>query len=154
MHHRFNNVGSKLKRGARCVRRDGLTLFEVVLSLAIFVGALAAIGQLLWTGSQAALQARFRSEAVLRAESKMSDLVAGVDTLQSVSGQPFEDGAEGWTWTATVEPGPHPDLLLVVLTVTHSNQATAANASYTLSRYVRDPQIFVDAAAAQPTGGQ
>ncbi len=126
--------------------RRGLTLFEVVLSLGIFLGALAAVGQLISSGSRAAVQAQLRTQAILRCESKLAEVLAGVETIETVAEMPFDDQADGWTWSLDVAEGPHADLLELEVTVAHTGQNRLGNVSYTLKRYVRDPQLFLDAA--------
>ncbi len=129
-----------------CQRR-GLTLFEVVLSLAIFLGALVALSELISTGSRAAVHARLQTQAMLRCQSKMAEVLVGVEPMLAVSDSPFEDLSEDWTWTLIVGDGPVTDLLELELTVTHIGPNDIPNASYVLNRYVRDPQLFLDAAA-------
>ena len=129
--------------------RRGLTLFEVVLSLAIFLGALTALSQLAHNGSRAAVQARFQSQAILRCESKLAEVTAGVVPLEAVEGASFEDDPEHWTWSLAVEQGPHDDLLALAVTVRYSG-ASLANVSQTLRRFVRDPQLYIDAALNAP----
>ena len=127
--------------------RQGMTLFEVVLALAIFLGSCAVLSQLYSTGSQASVQARHASEAVIHAQSKMAEIAAGALPVDSMTNQPFEDpDLTAWTWSSTVAPGPHIDLLAVEVTVRREGTSPNARATYTLRRYVRDPQIFLDAA--------
>ncbi len=142
--------GSSHRRAAASPRprvtsspRAGMTLYEVVVALAIFLGALAALAQGVTTGSRAATQARLRSEAILRCEQKMAEMVAGVLPLAAISNAAFADDAPSWTWSAQVENGSTPGLLYVIVTAAHSGSNTDATASYSLSRMVRDPQVFV-----------
>jgi len=98
--------------------RKGLTLYEVVLALAIFIAALAAISQILNVGARSASVSRLRSEAVVRCDSKIAEVVAGVVPLQPVSGVPFEDDENGrWIWSLELLAGPHPGLQEAVVSV-------------------------------------
>lgn len=128
------------------IGRRGLTLFEVVLSLGIFLGALAAVGQLISTGSRAAVQSQLRSKAILRCESKLAEVLASAETMQTVDEMPFEDDEPGWTWSLQVAEGPHADLLELEVVVMHTGQNRLGDVSYSLRRYVRNPQLFLDAA--------
>lgn len=127
--------------------RRGLTLYEVILSLAIFLPALAVLGQAIATGGRAAVQARLQTDAVLRCESVLAECVAGAQPLTSVSSSAFADEAVGWSWSLAVSEGPAEGLLLVEASVTHEDTQGQVNASCTLSRLVRDPE----AAASAPT---
>ena len=128
-------------------RRLGLTLFEVLLSLAIFVGSMAALGQLIANGVRGAVQARLQTQAVLRCESKMAELVAGAQAFQAVAGASFLDDPS-WSWSVTLGSGPHVDLYAVEVTVSHTGTNGLGDVSFSLQRLLRDPQIFVDAATA------
>ena len=71
-------------------RRNGLTLFELLLALAIFLASLAALAHSCWTsGSRAAAQAKLQTEAILRCESKLGELVSGITADQD--GLPAKD---------------------------------------------------------------
>lgn len=133
----------------QCPRgRRGLTLFEVLISLAIFVGSLAALGQLISSGVRGAVQARLQTQAVLRCESLVAEIVSGALAAQSVNGAAFADDPT-WLYSVAVSTGPHQNLFLVQVTVSHSASNNIGNVSFTLHRYMRNPQIYIDAAAAK-----
>jgi type II secretion system protein I len=126
--------------------RGGMTLYEVVVALAIFLGSLAVLSQAVATGSRAASQAKLRSEAVMRCEQKMAELVAGVQPLEKTDEADFEDDEPNWSWSADVAAGPTTGLLYVVVTAAHTGSNANATVSYSLSRLVRDPEVFIIAA--------
>ncbi len=132
----------------RGTRRRGFTLLEIVLSIAILFGALTAIFQVLSVGNQAAVQGQFRTAAVLYAETKLNEAIAGVVPLQSTGKTPLEDD-DAWSWSMTVGSGSLNDLLMVTVTVTRDGESAASRHQYSVSRLVRDPQIFLDAALGQ-----
>ena len=124
-----------------------MSLFEVVLAGTILFGALAALSQLYAIGSRASVQARHQAEAVIHAQSKMAEIAAGVLPVDTFNNQPFEDpDLAAWSWSAVVAPGPHIDLLAVEVTVRRNGTSAESRTRYTLRRYVRDPQLFLDAA--------
>lgn len=136
--------------------RHGLTLLEVLVSVAIFLGSLTAIMQLLNTGQQAEVSARLQSEAVLRCDSKMAEIVAGIEKPVSSSDGTFLDDEPGnWKWSVDVSSGTATSLLKITVTVEHSPDGKNPNAAFTLTRYMRDPQLFIDAAlsASETTSG-
>jgi general secretion pathway protein I len=118
--------------------RPGFSLFEVLIALAIFVTSAAVIGQLISSGVRAAVRSRLETQAVLRCESKMAEVVSGYAMLQSVTGTPFTDDSS-WTWSTSIEAGPQPDLYLVSVKVSHPSTGQLDDLSFTLSRLVRDP---------------
>ncbi len=123
--------------------RRGLSLFEVVIALAVFVGSIAAIGQLISTGVRAAVKSRLQSQAVLRCESKMAEVVAGIVPLRGSANGQFPDDAS-WNWQVQVAAGPYEGLYIVEVTATHPGGTSAGNQSFALRRMIRDPQLQLD----------
>jgi len=131
---------------SRKLPRSGITLLEIVIALAILLASLAVMSELLRTGSRAAVEAQTESEAVLRAETVLSEIIAGVYPPIDVELQDFEDDLD-WKWTLHTYDGPHADLIRLEVTVTLQPQGSDdVITSYTLTRLTRDPQIFVDTA--------
>src|SRR6516225_4012551 len=75
--------------------RRGLTLLEVIISLAIFLFAMVAVGRLITMGANHARDIQGR-EAQL-CQSKLAELVSGVSPMQSGEGD-FEE-APDWHWS-------------------------------------------------------
>ncbi len=128
--------------------RAALTLFEVLLALAIFVGSLAVLSQLLSTGVRGAVKARLETEAIFRAESKMAEITAGAVPLEAVTGQAEHDNSD-WTYSVAISQGPSDTLFVVTVTSAHPGQTQSSSVDFSLSRLVRDPQVLLDAAAAE-----
>ena len=151
---RGNAVSPRLRFGlvknVPCKNRSGLTLLEVVLTLAIFVGAMAVLSQLVSTGYRAALSSRLQTQAIIRAEAQMNEVVANPSLMVSAAGMPFENeynpNAFGqWQWSLDVQSWTqNANLLQLELTVTHYSEDGIPNANYTLRRYVRDPQVLLE----------
>ena len=129
--------------------RRGITLYEVVLSTAIFLVSLAALSELFATGSRAAIQSRLQSEATLRCQGKLSEVLGGIVPITAVSGGSFEDGGTDWTWSLNVADGPHANLLALEVTVSHLDQTGNPDATSSLRRLTRNPQSFLDAASLE-----
>lgn len=135
-------------------RVSGFTLLEVVLGLAIFFGSLAILSQIIWNGTQAAVQSRLRGQALIRCEAKLAEVVAGVVPMQNTQGQSFSSDPidDGWTWSVAVEPTKFPSLMLVHVTAEHTGRTNLAHATQTLHRWMRDPvelQAVADEVAAE-----
>ncbi len=131
---------------ARAARRDtsirGFTLLEVVLALGLFFGALAVLAQVLWNASRASIQGRLRAEGLIRCESKLAEVVAGIIPAQSQGPVPFSSDPldHNWTWQVITETSAKaPSLLHVQVIVAHSGQSSQSNASVSLQRWMRDP---------------
>ena len=127
--------------------RNGLSLLEVIISVAIFLGAMTAIMEGLSVGQRSELAARLQSEAVLRSEAKMGEILCGAEEPNSSEGNSFEDDETGnWEWSVNVTEGGAPGLLQVTVVVEHKPGGDEPNAGFTLVRLMRDPQLFLDAA--------
>lgn len=128
--------------------RRGLTLLEIILALTIFFGAMAALSQLAWSGSRAAIQARLKTQAIVRCETKLAEVLAGIEALGPKSNVAFPDDSK-WTYSVSIGDSPFPDLLQVQVTVGHTGNNSLANVQFSLNRWMRDPSIFLDAAEKQ-----
>ena len=133
--------------------RRGLTLLEVLLALALFLGAMTVLSQLWNGGVRASVQARLQTQAVLRCESKLNEAIAGAVPLQTTPETPFEDDPS-WSWRMTVDSDPQTNLLKVTVESLHPGQGGLSNASHQLVRFVRDPQVWVDAQQSTTTETQ
>ena len=133
-------------RGRGGHSRRGLSLLEIILALAIFFGSLAALSQLGWSGARATVQARLKTQAIIRCEAKLAEVLAGAEVLQPKSGVSFFDNP-AWTWSLSITPTPYKGLLQVDVTVSHGGgKNRLANAEFHLRRWMREPSLFTDAA--------
>jgi general secretion pathway protein I len=129
----------------RSLARKGLTLFEVLLALVIFAGALTAIGQLLSSGIRGALQSRFQLQAAQLCQAKMGEIVCGAQALRTMQAVYPEDPA--WSWSTQVIAAPVPGLMMVEVTVQRQSQHKnkKAEIKFSMVRYVRDPAVYLAA---------
>ncbi|MEL7498094.1 MAG: hypothetical protein AAFN77_10820 [Planctomycetota bacterium] len=117
-------------------QRNGLSLLEVILSIAILGGAMVAIGKLYFLGYRSALQTRYRSECNMIADAKMAELAGGVLPLES-GGGPVEENPD-WMYTVDVQQSLQPGLLLSTVTVTRTDNSNIP-ISISLVRMIPDP---------------
>lgn len=134
---------SRLQKRIRA--RAGLTLLEVLISLAIFLGALTALSQLIGIGSRAAVQAQLRTQAIFKCQSKLSEVLAGAQPLESVTQASFEN-EENWKWSLDVQPGAYDNMLQLTVRVDYAGTGDIVTTSYQLARQIRDPAMLLDAA--------
>ena len=127
----------------------GFTLYEIVLSLAILMGSLAVIADLVGSGGRAAIGMQRRTEALLLCQTKLARLVAGEIPLTTTEQASVEEspGDEQWLWNVQVTDGPHVDLLQLRVDVAHSDEPATPLA--TLIRFTRNPLLFEEMAAQE-----
>ncbi|MCA9088985.1 MAG: hypothetical protein KDA90_10180 [Planctomycetaceae bacterium] len=130
--------------------RHGISLLEIVLALGIFLGTFAVISQIINTGARAAMQAQAENEATLRAERILNEVLAGALPFASAGPVPFDDDAR-WTWAVDITSGPHPDLQQIQVSASRQRKDGVTDMTIALTRYTRDPQLYLDAAATATT---
>ena len=122
----------------------GFTLLEVILALAILAGAIAVVGEVSSLGLRNAQKARDLTHAQLLCESKLAEIVAGLEPLEAQEGTPLgtvEDGSEpDWLYSVEVNPTPDTGLVEVRVTVSKDLPAEQRPASFTLVRWMLDPE--------------
>ena len=128
--------------------RPGMTLLEVVIALALFFAAMAAISEILHMGGQTAVKAQLRAEASLLGESKLNEVIAGIVPLTPVAEQAFEDAPQ-WTWTLTVEDDTDVSIKRLMLTVNHLNSSGKSDHEIQFARLLRDPTIFQSSGSSE-----
>jgi hypothetical protein len=89
-------------RRPRSARRRGLSLLEILLSLAIFLLSLVAIGGLVESGSERGMAAAMQAIGTRLAQSKMAEVESGVIPVSTGGQGAFDDEPE-WSWS--IEPG-------------------------------------------------
>lgn len=134
----------------RIIARRGLTLLEIILALTIFFGAMAALSQLSWNGSRAAVQARLKTQAIIRCETKLAEVLAGAESFQGKTNVPFPDDSK-WTYSVSIGDSQFPDLMQVQVLVAHTGNSRLSSVQFSLNRWMRDPSLFQEAAQEQKT---
>src|SRR5262245_19273081 len=139
-------------RGGMSARR-GLSLLEVILAMAILGGALATIGQLIRIGGRNAMIARDLTAAELYCESKLNEVVAGVDVPDPVSDAPLGETGE-WLYSVAATPTDLNGLTAVTVTVTQAKEFAGRPVTFSLSRWMVDPTYAQTAAEEEATIAQ
>ena len=134
--------------------RSGMSLLEVLLSMAIFMIALAAISMLIDTGTRDAADAAGTSVATRLAQSKMGEVEAGVIAVSNGGSGPFDGDDAGWSWEVTSTGTTLTNTYDVTVRVFRT---TGRPLEVNLYQTVFDPALMNNAATATPpedtTGG-
>lgn len=118
-------------------RRPGMSLLEVLGATAIFLLSIVAIGELMSSSTDQALDVQFRSRATRLCQSKLNEFASGVEQLSGSTEGDFDE-AQGWTWKAEVSnDGAAANLYKVQVTVSHD--APGGPVEVTMAQYVFDP---------------
>jgi len=120
--------------------RHGITLLEVLLSLAILAGSLAILGEVVRIGMRSATEAEEGTKAQLLCESVVSSVVAGELEPSPVSNIEFEEDPN-WVYSINLEPTTDIGLLALHVTVTQNLPEKKRPISVTFVRWIPDPGL-------------
>lgn len=126
-------------------RRDGLTLLEVLLALAILLMSIVAIAGLVDTGATIGVRAAMRSTGTRLAQSKLAEAEAGAVPLSGGDSGEFE-AEPGWNYTVeSTAAGP---ANVYSVTVTCWRDYSGQRYETKLTQLICDPAVMGTAAAA------
>ncbi len=118
--------------------RQGLSLLEVLLSIAILGASLAVIGSLVRIGIISALDTRLRSQANILCDATMAELSAGVLELRPYSETPIPNEPD-WYFSVDVQDSPQLGLLYTSVTVGQTNVEDPLMVK--IDRFLPDPDF-------------
>jgi hypothetical protein len=130
-------------------KRPGLTLLEVILSLAIFLFSLVAIGHLMTLGTERAADVQSLTRATELCQWKLNEVISGVVPLASQSDSPF-DNEPDYVWTLDCQQDTVANLWDVQVKVSRASKH-GSSIEVVLQQLVLDPSArgsTADAAAA------
>jgi general secretion pathway protein I len=118
----------------------GITLLEVLLSLAILAGSLAILGEVVRIGMRGATEAEEGTKAQLLCESVVSSVVAGELEPSPVGNIEFEEDPD-WVYSIDLEPTADVDLMALRVTVARNLPEKKRPVSVTFVRWIPDPGL-------------
>jgi type II secretion system protein I len=119
--------------------RPGVTLLEVVISLAIFLFSIVAIAHLVSLSTDRAVQAQYRQQAAFLCQSKLAEIAAGAEPLSSQGGVPLAEDSS-WQWSSSCTESEVPGLWQVTVTVSRPVRGDQP-LEVSLSQFVLDPAM-------------
>lgn len=138
--------------------REGFSLLEIILALAILGGSLAILSRIVDRGASAAREARDLSIARILCQTKLTEILldgtAGISP-QSTPPAPMEafdsEAITAFEYQVDVVQAPMEGLLALRVTVTaiNPNNVEIPLARYSLSRWMIDPLLGLEAAEAE-----
>ncbi len=119
--------------------RRGMTLFEVLVAMAIFLFSLIAISQLMTLASRNADDVRWQSRATRMAQSKLAEFVAGVQQVSSGGTSGTFDEDPDWNWKADINAYDNVANLYTVTLTAYRDFPNGKHIESVLNEYVLDP---------------
>ena len=135
---------SSFIHAAGAARRDGFSLLEIILALAILCGAMTVLGELSRLGMRNAEYARDVTQAQLLCECKLAEITAGLtlpEPAQDVRFEPQDEETEAeseWLYSVEVNSVGEEGLVEVRVTVTKDMPAEKRPAQFSLVRWLVD----------------
>ena len=132
-------------------RRDGITLLEVILAIAILGSSMAMISELVRVGSVSAARARDYTNAQLICESKLNELIAGAIPIAAATQQQVEDVGlvDLWYFSVVVNPLDTEGLVAVQVLVEKGVEQGQRPMTFSLMRWMVDPALEQEAVELQ-----
>ena len=126
---------------------------EIVLSLAILAGSLAALGEVMRLGDRNAEMVRDESQAQILASSVMDELLAGSMQMMAVNHVPFDYITEPqWVYSIAFEQTPYVELLMVRVRVEQDLPPEREPAVFEIVRWMPNPDYLPTATSEQSSG--
>ncbi len=139
------------------MKRDGFSLLEVILALAILTGAIAVLGELARLGLHNARHARDISIAQLLCQSKLAEITAQITAPDPISKAPFDlvSDPDEPAWVYSIELAPLDEVGLVAVRVTVEQDSPEAKrpVQVALVRWIVDPGIEMSDPTAETSNG-
>lgn len=133
-------AGAATRRFRSQRRRAAFTLLEVILSLAILAGALAALGEVMRLADRSASAAEDETQAQILAASILDELQAGSRDLTAVSQSPLNTGDDPpWVFSIDMEQTQYDELVAVKVRVEQQLEPQLQPASFELTRWLPNP---------------
>jgi len=110
-------------------------LLEVILATGILLGASIVLAELAGIGSRQATAARDLAQAQLLCQTRLNEIVAGIEPLASVQDTPLAD-APGWICSIETEPAARPNMTLVRVTVSQEEGVRGRPKMFSLERWI------------------
>jgi type II secretory pathway pseudopilin PulG len=121
-------------------QRQGLSLLEVLVALAVFLLALIGLGTLFTMGADWAVRVDQTRQAIELCQGKLAEVMVGAIPINGSSSGGSMDDAPGWEWSMESEPGTVTGLYNVTIHVTRK-RPDGSTVGATLSQMVMDPAL-------------
>jgi Tfp pilus assembly protein PilV len=133
--------------------RQGLSLLEVLLALAIFLFSLVAIGHLVTLAGDRAADIQLRARASQLCQSKLGEVAAGVVPLsQPQANVPFDEDPD-WQWSMDAQQGSTiPNLWTVSIHVSRQ-RLNGPPVEASITQMMLDPSVRGSASSTATSSG-
>ena len=130
--------------------RHGFSLMEVMIASTVLVGSLIVLDELASLGTRNAINMETRVTAQMLCEQKLNQILTGIDPLQEVENEAFEenddeageeDEGEEWFYTVELEPLEIQNLVSLKVIVRQDEEKYLRPKQYELVRWVESSSL-------------
>jgi prepilin-type N-terminal cleavage/methylation domain-containing protein len=137
------HAGRPRAYGNSAATNAGFSLLEIILSLAILAGALAALGEVMRLADRNAQLVRDESQAQILASSVMDELLSGSRSMVEVSQAQFDYNTDPpWLYSISFEETPYVELILTRVRVEQQLPPEQQPAHFELVRWMPNPDYI------------
>jgi prepilin-type N-terminal cleavage/methylation domain-containing protein len=124
----------------QALREAGFTLLEIILSLAILAGSLAALGEVMRLADMNAALSRDETDAQIIAASIMEELIAGYRPLTATDKEVLNpDVSPPWLYSIAVDQTEYTELISLRVLVEQQLEPELKPARFELIRWMMSP---------------
>lgn len=139
------------------MKKAGFSLLEVILAMAILAGSIAVLGEASRLALRNAEIARDLARAQLLCESKLAEITTGIIAAEDVGKTAFDatttasidPNEPAWLYSIETQPTDEDGLISVRVTVTRDLPAGQHPVSFSLVRWMPDPDATISADSDQ-----
>ncbi len=149
---RRENAHSSIRWKNGPVPFSGFTLLEIILSLAILAGALAALGEVMRLADRNAQLVRDESQAQILASSVMDELLSCSRPMAEINQEAFDYNTDPpWLYSIAFDQTPYVELVLARVRVEQQLPPEQQPAHFELVRWVPNPDYIATDTSQQST---
>jgi type II secretion system protein I len=124
-------------------KRRGFSLLEVILSLAILAGSLAALGEVMRQADRNASLSGDETQAQIIASSIMDELISGYRPMTALSRDAYDPEIyPDWLYSIEIQNTQYTELLAIRVAVEQQLDAQLQPARFELIRWVANPEYM------------
>ncbi|MDA7874841.1 hypothetical protein N9Z64_02330 [bacterium] len=138
-------------KGKRSKPRAGLTILEVLISIAVLLFAMTGVSTLINNGLRSSVDGQARIRAATLCNSKMAEILSGDGPANIRQGEiRFPPPYETWAWQSALTPSVYPNLSTLTIEV-FPHSAKSTDIRFELSRLILTSEI-ANASRVQSNG--
>jgi len=132
----------------------GFTLLEIILSLAILAGSLAALGEVIRLADLNSSMGGDETQAQIIASTVMDELISGYRPAEAVNRAVYDETMDApWVYSVSIEQTAYEELVAVRVLVEQQTESQLQPVRFELVRWLPNPDFTPAETGEESTGG-